>query len=216
MIGKRIEDASPEELGRYYARHGRPDAPDGYALAAPDEDSATPYVPELEQAARAWFHEAGLSQHQAEILFERWNAFASEGSRDAELTRADERARAEHELRGEWGRTFDRRVAAAGRAVAEFGGAELAHYLDETGLGNDPRLVRAFARIAETVAEDSLVGDGDGDFLIAPDAARTEITRSLRNPAYFDPGHPEHEASVARMRELFAAAYPEMVPVQDD
>jgi hypothetical protein len=94
--------------------------------------------------------------------------------------------------------------------VAEFGGEPLGQFLDETGLGDDPRLIRAFARIAEMVGEDSLVGTGERDFIATPEAAREEIARGLRDPAYFDANHPEHAASVDRMRGLFATAYPEM------
>lgn len=214
MVGKRIEDASPEELGRHYARHGRPEKPEAYDFgASPGADGgATAQQGELERSARAWFHDAGLSQRQAEVLYRNWNDFAAAQARDSEITAAEGRAQAERELRSEWGRIYDRKVATASRAVAEFGGEALAAYLDETGLGNDPRLIRAFARIAELVGEDSLVGEGDrqGDFSVNPDAARGEIARTLRNPAYFDANHPEHASIVDRMRGLFAAAYPEM------
>jgi hypothetical protein len=208
MIGKRIADATPEELGRYYARHGRPAAPEAYQFGAAEEGGVSREPTALDRSARKWFHEAGLSQHQAEILYDRWTEFAEGHARDADIGTQEARAAAERELRSEWGRTYDRRIAAAARAVAEFGGEPLARYLDETGLGNDPRLVRAFARIAEMVGEDALIGESERDFAVAPDAAREEIARALREPAYFDANHPEHDASVTRMRTLFASAYP--------
>lgn len=214
MVGKRIEDASPEELGRFYSRHGRPEKPEAYDFGvSPGPDGAAAEQPgELERSARAWFLDAGLSQRQAEVLYRHWNEFAVAQARDGEISAAEGRANAERELRSEWGRTYDRKVTAASRAVAEFGGEAMAEYLDETGLGNDPRLIRTFARIAELVGEDSLVGEGDrqGDFSVTPDAARGEIAKTLRDPAYFDANHPEHAASVDRMQALFAAAYPEM------
>jgi hypothetical protein len=208
MIGKRIEDATPEELGRYHARHGRPAAPEAYRFGAGEEGGSPREPTALDRSARKWFHDAGLSQHQAEILYDRWTEFAEGHARDADIGSQEAHAAAERELRSEWGRTYERRIAAATRAVAEFGGEPLAQYLDETGLGNDPRLVRAFVRIAEMVGEDALVGEGDRDFAVAPDAAREEIARALREPAYFDANHSEHDASVARMRTLFASAYP--------
>lgn len=210
MIGKRIEDASPEDLARFHSRHGRPETADGYDFGLPADSGGREVSGALEQAARSWFHEAGLSQHQAEVLHRHWTEFAGTHAREAEHLAEETRAAAERELRGEWGRAYERRVAAAARAVAEFGGTALAEYLDETGLGNDPRLVRAFAGIADQIGEDSLVGEGDAEFAVAPDAARAEIARRLREPAYFDANHPDHAESVERMRMLFAAAYPEV------
>lgn len=206
MIGKRIEDASPEELGRHYARHGRPQSPDAYEFGGAEGASPT----ELESQARSWFHEAGISQRQAEILHEKWSGFVGEHTLEADRAAETARSESEQALRSEWGRTYDRNVAMASRAVAQFGGGELADYLDETGLGNDPRLIKAFAAIASQVGEDTLIGDGEGNFVITPDAARGEITRTLGNPAYFDANHPDHGATVERMRELFAAAYPDI------
>lgn len=209
MIGKRIEDASPEELARFSARHGRPETPDGYEFPAGEEPPAG-HAPALEAEARRWFHEAGLSQRQAEVLYGKWNAFAAEQAGEAEHEMEEARAGAESALRAEWGRAYDRRVGAARRAVAEYGGADLAGFLEDTGLGNDPRLVKAFARIAAELAEDGLAGGAEGEFAMAPDAARAEIARVIASPAYFDARHPEHAATVERMRALFEAAYPEM------
>lgn len=206
MIGKRIEDASTEELGRYYARHGCPESPDKYDFNSPNEES--PSV--LENQARSWFHQAGLSQRQAEILHEKWSDYVAEHEQGALSESENRLAESEQALRAQWGRTYDRNVTMASRAVEQFGGPELADYLDETGLGNDPRLIKAFAAIAAQVGEDSLIGDGEGDFVITPDAAKGEITRTLGNPAYFDANHPDHGATVERMRELFAAAYPDI------
>ena len=206
MVGKRIADATPEELGRFYARHGRPETPEGYALPRPE---ATEAPSELESVARQWFFEAGLSQRQAEALHARWSDFAAERQADLRAQAQEGQQRAERELRGEWGRAYDARLKAAARAARDFGGDELIGLLEETRLGDDPRVIRAFARIAARMGEDSLAGGERGDFALAPEAARQEIARLMTQPAYFDATHPEHDRSVARMKGLFAAAYPE-------
>lgn len=209
MVGKRISDASPEELGRYYERHGRPAAPDGYEFT-PSDGGGGGAPSQLESEARSWFFDAGLSQRQAEVLYDRWNEFAVAQQHQAQQTLEDSRSRAEEELRREWGRVYDRKVTAAARAVRQLGGDDLGSFLDETGLGNDPRMIRAFARIAEQIGEDSLVGEGGGPFSLSPHAAREEITKAMASPAYFDADHPDHGKAVDRMRDLFAAAYPEI------
>jgi hypothetical protein len=209
MVGKRIADASPDELGRFYARHGRPDKPEGYSFG---EAAAADAPSQLESAARQWFHQAGLSQHQAAALHERWSGFIGERAAAAQSAAAESQQIAERELRGEWGGGYDKRLRAAARAARDFGGEPLLALLEETRLGDDPRVIRAFARIAERIGEDGLAGgegaEGRADFGLSAETARREIARLMTQPAYFDADHLEHERSVARMKDLFAAAYP--------
>lgn len=49
-------------------------------------------------------------------------------------------------------------IAAANKAIAAFGGEELAQVLQQTGLASHPAMVRALARIGAQVAEDSIAG----------------------------------------------------------
>ena len=209
MVGKRIADATPEELGRFYERHGRPENPEGYSLG--ERQDGAP-LSELETAARQWFHQAGLSRQQAAALHEQWSAFVGERQADGQTRSAEAQRTAERELRGEWGGAYGQRLRAAARAARDFGGEPLIALLEETRLGDDPRVIRAFARIAERIGEDGLAGgeggEGRGDFGLSADGARREIARLMTQPAYFDADHLDHVRSVARMKDLFAAAYP--------
>jgi hypothetical protein len=211
MVGKRIADASPDELGRFYDRHGRPEKPDGYSFGEAPGPDASPS--ELETAARQWFHQAGLSQHQAAALHEQWSSFMGERQADAQNRSAESQQAAERELRGEWGGAYGQRLRAAARAARDFGGEPLLALLEETRLGDDPRVIRAFARIAARIGEDGLAGgeggEGRGDFGLSSEGARREIARLMTQPAYFDADHLDHDRSVARMKSLFAAAYPD-------
>lgn len=51
------------------------------------------------------------------------------------------------QFRKEWGSDFDKRLAAV-RAVVRDGGEEFAALLEETGLGNDPTIIRNMDRLA--------------------------------------------------------------------
>lgn len=66
-----------------------------------------------------------------------------------------EEVRADKELGGG---NFDASVRAANKAIERFGSAELRQFLEETGLGNHPQLVRFAARIGRAFAEDSVAG----------------------------------------------------------
>ncbi|HAT3957236.1 TPA: peptidase [Citrobacter freundii] len=48
-------------------------------------------------------------------------------------------------------------LSAAQRALAQFGTPELKEYLEGTGLGNHPELVKAFAKVGKAMSEDGMV-----------------------------------------------------------
>lgn len=74
---------------------------------------------------------------------------------EAETKKWAETVRADKEIGGA---DFEKNVAMAKQAVARFGGKELAEYLDASGLGNHPSLVKAFVKIGKEIAEDSSEG----------------------------------------------------------
>lgn len=51
-------------------------------------------------------------------------------------------------------------LSAAQRALDQFGDPELKEYLDSTGLGNHPALVKAFIKVGKAMSEDKVVTGG--------------------------------------------------------
>jgi len=51
-------------------------------------------------------------------------------------------------------------LSAAQRALEQFGDPELKEYLDSTGLGNHPALVKAFIKVGKAMSEDKVVTGG--------------------------------------------------------
>lgn len=81
-------------------------------------------------------------------------------------------------LRDDWGGEFDRNIALARRAATIFADPPLRAALEEFGLGDDPRIVRAAAEIGRILQQRSPVQFGDlrstsGDL----DARLRELTR---------------------------------------
>lgn len=74
---------------------------------------------------------------------------------EAEQKAWQESLKADAEIGGEH---FEANVSHAKRAVAKFGGSELAGLLRESGLGNHPLLVKAFVKIGKAMSEDSVAG----------------------------------------------------------
>jgi hypothetical protein len=73
-------------------------------------------------------------------------------------------------LKDEWGDEFDANLQFAHRTVEELDD-ELIAVIEESGLGNDPRVVRAAARIGR------LLGQGQNDPDVATDPAEQEALR---------------------------------------
>jgi hypothetical protein len=196
------------------AKLGIPATADAYRITRPQLPEGIPYDEALEKAVLPVAHKLGLTPQQLQGLVD----FIAD-HRVAETTANIEALQAgmdeaEAALRKEWGAGYERQLALAARTAKRFGGEELVAALNDSGFGNNPHLARAFAKIAGLLAEDTMKGDGTPT-RPAVDAALAEIARiqgeALKDPKHpwINAQHPEHESTLERMRQLFAAAHPE-------
>ena len=152
-----------------------PDSPEAYEfnLEGLDPEEAASLGKELGQMA----YSAGLSPRQAQTLGER--VLAQHQALAQSLSR--ERADGEAALRQAWGGRYEENLSLARKALQSLGGPEFSEYLNATGLGNHPAMVRMFHTIGVRISEDSLeLGDG-----AAPPGSRP--TTSDGRPALFFP-----------------------------
>lgn len=84
---------------------------------------------------------AGVQQRQAEA----WQAQTEQWAADV---------KADKEIGGD---KLTANLSAAQRALDQFGGPVLKEYLNTTGLGNHPELVKAFVKIGKAMSEDGMV-----------------------------------------------------------
>lgn len=87
---------------------------------------------------------AGVQQRQAEA----WQAQTEQWAADV---------KADKEIGGD---KLTANLSAAQRAMEQFGDPELKEYLDSTGLGNHPALVKAFIKVGKAMSEDKVVTGG--------------------------------------------------------
>lgn len=120
-----------------------------------------------------------------------------------------------NELRRDFGKAFDESVDLAQRAAREFGGDSFLSWLDESGMGDHPMMVKMFAKIGKSMGE-GVINEGGTrrDFMMTPDSARQEIARLQRDPNFMGQysrsdvdGHAE---ALAKMQRLYEFAYPDM------
>ena len=191
------------------AKLGIPKDAAGYELKRPEMPAGVSYDENFEKAALPVAHKLGLTPVQLQGLMEFYAGYTGQAVQGFAKSATDELAASQALLQKEWGQAYPQKVAQATRAVQHFGGDGLVKFLNESGMGNNPELVKAFAKIGSMTAEDTIkLGKGASTFNLTPQEARAEATRIMgdRNGPYWKNDHPEHAMSVKRVNELFEAA----------
>jgi hypothetical protein len=87
--------------------------------------------------------------------FEKSVTDMNEAELDKVMTEQAETAKAS--LTQEWGGDYEKKTAAASGLVAALSDDDFVEYLSETGLGNDPRMLKAFYKLSTFISEDNFV-----------------------------------------------------------
>jgi hypothetical protein len=182
------KDAKPEEIvalkqklyqaGLFTAP---PDSADKYEVKAPETlPHGVTWKDEYSAKAREFFHKNGFTSDQAKAALAFHTELMGEmaGGMIADATMADAT------LRKEWGVDYDNNAEYAGRAAAKLYEQipEAKAWMDKTGLGNHPALLKIFHWIGKN-------GEGDNGFMGAGDNAGAgnldaaqEANDIIRNP----------------------------------
>lgn len=165
-IPKLNDNPTAEETAAYFKSIGRPDDVNGYDIQKPELPEGLPYSDEVV----GQFKEAALALNmtptQAQGLF-KWYM---DGTVNAHKVDAENRSKsvteAETALKTEYGADYSANLELMKRAVEKFGGEEFIKHMDDTGLGNNPMIIKTFVNIGKAMSEDTLVlGDKGADGL---------------------------------------------------
>lgn len=199
------KDGVWDEVAR--SKLGVPREPGGYKLQRPELPQGVAYDEAFEKAALPVAHKLGLTPSQVQGLLDFYAGHQSQSAQTAMRGRLDDETQAIGLLQQEWGGAYDAKVGQAARAARYFGGEPLIQFLNQSGMGNNPELVRAFAKVGSMMTEDTLkIGRSHG-FSITPDEARREANKLMASPAYTSRDHPEHGSVVEQVQQLFERAY---------
>ena len=195
-----------DEWQGIFQKLGLPESIDQYDVNMVEGDDDTNGVfAKVKEAA--W--KAGVLPRQTQAIYEAF-VEASKGVQSQISNEYDTRVlEGINSLKQEWGMAYDSKIRAARAAVKHFGeDQKLSEYLDESGLGNDPKLIKLFAKLGETLKEDVVKGAEDSaDGMFTPDRAKSEIQAIQKDPAYMDIKHPNHKEVVEKMQRFFKMAY---------
>ena len=205
------DDASPDEMNEFYNRLGRPEK---YEITKPQLAEGLEYNTDMETKMLGVLHEAGLSNAQANKVFAGYMDYIGNVHTENTTNMAMQREGWDKEIRQEFGKAYDERVDLAQRAAAEFGGEPFQQWLDDSGMGDHPMMIKMFAKIGQSMMESGIEPTGESSqFTLTPDAARQEIARLQRDPNFMKQDNDSevdgHQQAIEKMRDLFAYAYPE-------
>ena len=233
VIGQSVripgENASGEDLNKFYERLGSIDGVTRIpGAAATDEEKAAfwgklgvpksaeeykPFDPsgleipegvELKETLDKDFlpiaHKLNLNQDQVAGLGEWYSrmrldeAVANKESTDAAVS----------ELKKEYGQDYQMKFDSAVAVIEKVGSEQLAREL-ESGLGNNPGLIKMLADLAPAVLEDGYFREGGG---VKTTMTRSEVEAELNSvmgeKGYDNKNHPEHEKLMLRSQKLNA------------
>lgn len=171
-----------EALNKIYTALGRPEKADDYKVPVPDG-----FDDKFAKQAAPWFHEAGLSQKQVEVIVGKYNEAVMAG--EAESAKAVQ-AQSDAELsalKGEWGQAYDQKVQAGKEAVQFLGlDADALNGL-EAAMGTKG-MMTMLAKIGEGMAEAPSIGfdagKGSSGRAYTPQAARDRIGELQKDQAW--------------------------------
>jgi hypothetical protein len=154
-------------------------------------------------------YKMGVLPKQAQQLMD-WYAQKSQAIETANTKAiADQQAKGLDSLKSEWGEAFTKKADQAAFAVKKFGDEATLKFLESTGLGNHPSLIKLFAKVGESLGEDAFHGQSHGD-VSTPEEIRGEVAKIMNDTSgpYWNKAHPGHAAAVAELAALNEKLYP--------
>ena len=203
MLGSRIPmPKTDEERSELYTKLGRPNDASGYKVEVPQSHESYFQEDNLNEFKNV-AHNIGLNQSQVDALLNYQlktidNDVSKEGSRIAVG-----KQETENSLKQEWGYDYDKQVRNAKRALEVYGDPEL-QQLMQGEAGNNPAVVKFFARIGKDITEDMAKNTQNNTLATSPLDAKAEIDGIYANTnhPYHKPYDKGHKEAVEHMRQL--------------
>ena len=196
------EELTADDVNRIYTKLGRPESPDKYDLSGIVPDT---YNQDVLEQFKQKAHETGMSQEGVRKMAE-WDKEVEVKQHEAiNKARAIQDDQHIMTLKTELGANFDAEVKNARKALDAYTDKAFKQYMDESGLGNHPALVKAFAKIGRELSEDRLVQSDTATRLAKNDELRkSEILRLRGNKEFMEKYRRGEPTAVQRLNSLYS------------
>lgn len=153
-------------------------------------------------------HRMGIFPRQAQALFQWWNKHQGEAMKAATEESTMKQTEEVNGLKREWGSAFQKNLLKAQFVVKKYADEDTVKYLQESGLGNNVKLVKMFSKIADLFKEDTIEGIGEFSGRKTPAEALQEANSIISdfNHPYHLASHPNHKTAVEHVNTLFQQA----------
>ena len=197
------KNSGQEAWDEAYAKLGRPESPEKYTFDVKSD------VVNMDEGAIKSFaeqsHKLGLNNKQAEGILDFYKNNMEGTAQQAKIDTETAQSQAEQELRQEWGRDFEGKVKQAGAlAKANINPEVLDMQLqDGTRIGDHPEIIKGFAKIANMMSEDKILGTESENVDTTKDI-ESEISAisNDKNGPYWNRSHPDHDKVVQQVYTL--------------
>ena len=195
--------ATDEQWNEVYNKLGRPESADKYTL-----ELKTDVAPVDENVIKGFAqnaHKLGLNNKQAQGILEFYKQTLEGSAKEMSVNMESAQAEATNMLRSEWGKTYDENLRKASSVAQTYLEPELldTQLRDGSRLGDNPKIIKAFANIANLLSEDKIIGT-EADNVLQGREIEKEIEEltSDRQGAYWNKMHPNHTKVVNQVLAL--------------
>jgi hypothetical protein len=195
--------ATDEQWNEVYNKLGRPESPDKYKL-----ELKTDVAPVNETVIKGFAenaHKLGLNNRQAQGILEFYKSTLESSAKEMNVNMEYAQEQSANELRSEWGRAYDDNLKKAAAVAKTYLEPELldTQLRDGSRLGDNPKIIKAFANIANLLSEDKIVGaEGEGVMQTRDIEGEIRQLTTDRKGAYWNKMHPDHTKVVNQVLAL--------------
>jgi hypothetical protein len=195
--------ATDEQWNEVYNKLGRPESADKYTL-----EFKTDVAPVDENVIKGFAqnaHKLGLNNKQAQGILEFYKSTLEGSAKEMSVNMESAQAEATNTLRSEWGRAYDDNLRKAANVAQTYLEPELldTQLRDGSRLGDNPKIIKAFANIANLLSEDKIIGTESDNILQGREVEKEiEELTSDRQGAYWNKMHPNHNKVVNQVLAL--------------
>ena len=195
--------ATDEQWNEVYNKLGRPESPDKYTL-----ELKTDVAPVDENVIKTFAnnaHKLGLNNKQAQGILEFYKQTLESSAKEMNVNMEYAQEQASNELRSEWGRAYDDNLKKAASVAKTYLEPELldTQLRDGSRLGDNPKIIKAFANIANLLSEDKIIGAEADNALQGRDVEKeiNDLVGDKTGP-YWNKSHPNHNKTVNQVLSL--------------
>jgi hypothetical protein len=197
------KSATDEQWNEVYNKLGRPESADKYTLefktdvASIDENTIKGFAQNA--------YKLGLNNKQAQGILEFYKSKLESSAKEMNVNMEYAQEQAANSLRAEWGKSYDENLRKASSIAQTYLEPELldTQLRDGSRLGDNPKIIKAFANIANLLSEDKIIGT-EADNVLQGREIEKEIEEltSDRQGAYWNKTHPNHNKVVNQVLAL--------------